>query len=59
MPTVTLAQTAGNGMRLHTSVRDNVRVTNFTKSMESSTLKVDPTRLVSQLTVPKQPSPSA
>ncbi|KAM3188227.1 hypothetical protein ACTXT7_000725 [Hymenolepis weldensis] len=52
--TATLVQAASNGMKLNPSVRDSVGVTNFSKSIKSSVPKVDPVRLVSQPTVPKQ-----
>ncbi|VUZ55711.1 unnamed protein product [Hymenolepis diminuta] len=56
LPIAFRVQAANDNMKLHPSVRDYVKVTNLTDSMDSSMPKIAPARLVSKPTVPKQQS---
>lgn len=56
LPTAALVQVASDNMKLQSSVRDCVKVTNLTHSMVSSIPTVIPARLIFESTALKQQS---
>lgn len=52
LPTVTLVQVANNDTKSHPSVRNSVKITNLTHSMQSCMPQVVPSRLVSEPSAP-------
>ncbi|VUZ54738.1 unnamed protein product, partial [Hymenolepis diminuta] len=58
LPTATLVQAVNDDLNWYASVRDSVKMANFTHSMKSSMPMVVLARPLSELTMPKQQSVS-